>query len=80
MITEENRKKFIDCISSLENQFMLEHLMELKNSSEADKIYMISDQEREGIKRGLEDLENGKVKTNEEVKAELRNKFSHFLK
>lgn len=80
MITEENRKKFIDCISSLENQFMLEHLMELKNSSEADKIYMISDQEREGIKRGLKDLENGKVKTNEEVKAELRNKFSHFLK
>lgn len=41
---------------------------------------MVSDQESEGIERGLEDLENGKVKTNEKVKAELRKIFPHFFK
>lgn len=80
MITEDKKKELIDWISSLENQSMLEHLMELKNSNETEKIYFVSEEEREGIERGLDDLKEGRVKAHENVKKELKSKYPRFFK
>lgn len=80
MITEDNKKELIDWITNLENQTMLEHLMELKNTGETEKIYYVSEAEREGIERGLEDLKEGRIKSHDEVKKELKSKYPPFFK
>lgn len=80
MITEDNKKELIDWITNLENQSMLEHLMELKNTEETEKIYFVSEDEREGIERGLDDLKEGRVKSHENVKKELKSKYPRFFK
>lgn len=80
MITEDKKKELIDWISNLENQSMLEHLMELKNTDESEKIYFVSEAEREGIERGLDDLREGRVKSHDEVKKEIKSKYPRFFK
>lgn len=80
MITEENRRELIDWISSLENQFMLERLMELKNSSESDKIYIVSDQERIAIKEGIVSIKKEGGVSHEEVMEMTKKKYPKLFK
>jgi RAB protein geranylgeranyltransferase component A len=81
MMTLAEKQELIDWVKNLEDQTLLQHLKELKDSEESEKgAYLISEPEREGIMRGMEDLANGRVKTHEEVQAELREKFPHFFK
>ncbi len=79
MITEAEKRKLIDWISTLENQSLLEQLMELKKSSEAEKIHIVSDVEREGIERGLNDLKDFRLKSQEDVKKEMKSKYPRFF-
>jgi len=79
MITEAAKRELIDWISTLENQSMLEHLMELKNSNESEKIYQVSDLEREGIQKGLDDFKEGRVISHEDVKKETKAKYPRFF-
>jgi hypothetical protein len=79
MITEDKKKELIDWISNLENQSMLEHLMELKNTDETEKIYYVSEAEREGIERGMKDLKEGRIKSHDEVKKDLKSKYPRFF-
>ncbi|OOG74834.1 hypothetical protein [Algoriphagus sp. A40] len=80
MITEENRRELIDWISSLENQFMLQHLMELKNSTESDRIYMVSDQERIAIKEGIESFKKEGGVSHDEVLQLTKKKYPNLFK
>jgi hypothetical protein len=79
MITEDKKKELIDWISNLENQSVLEHLMELKNTDETEKIYYVSEAEREGIERGMKDLKEGRIKSHDEVKKDLKSKYPRFF-
>lgn len=79
MITEAEKRKLIDWISTLENQSLLEQLMELKKSSETEKIHIVSDVEREGIERGLNDLKDFRLKSQEDVKKEMKSKYPRFF-
>lgn len=81
MITPAEKQELIDWIKNLENQTLLQHLKDLKESEENEKeFYLVSEPEREGILKGLEDFANGRIKTNEDVKEEIRKKFPHFFK
>jgi hypothetical protein len=80
MITEAAKRELIDWISTLENQSMLEHLMELKNSNESEKIYQVSDLEREGIDAALKSIEEGKGVPHEEVTAKFRKKYPKIFR
>lgn len=80
MITAAEKQELIDWVKNLEDQTLLQHLKELKDSEDEKGNYMVSESEREGILRGLEDLANGRTKSHEEVQAELRQKFPHFFK
>jgi hypothetical protein len=80
MITEANKKELIDWISSLENQSMLEHLIELKNSDKTEKIYMVSDLERIAIQEGIDSLEKEGGISDEEVTKITRKKYPHLFK
>lgn len=79
MITEAEKRKLIDWISTLENQSLLEQLMELKKSSETEKIHIVSNVEREGIERGLNDLKDFRLKSQEDVKKEIKSKYPRFF-
>ena len=80
MITEANKKELIDWISSLKNQSMLEHLIELKNSDKTEKIYMVSDLERIAIQEGIDSLEKEGGISDEEVTKITRKKYPHLFK
>jgi len=80
MITAEEKQNLIDWITNLENQSLLQHILELKEAHESNEtIFQVSEPEREGIKRGLDDWENGRVKTHKEMKDELKLKFPHLF-
>lgn len=80
MITEDNKKELIDWITNLENQSMLEHLMELKNTDETEKIYFVSEAEREGIDAAIKSIEEGKGISHEEVTEKFRKKYPKIFK
>lgn len=80
MITEAAKRELIDWISILENQSMLEHLMELKKSSETEMIYNVSDLEREAIDAALKSIEEGKGVPHEEVTEKFRKKYPKIFK
>ncbi len=80
MITEAAKKELIDWISTLENKSMLDHLMELKKSSETEKIYQVSDLEREAIDVALKSIEEGKGVSHEEVTEKFRKKYPKIFK
>lgn len=80
MITEAEKRKLIDWISTLENQSMLEHLMELKKSSETEKIYQVSDLEREAIQEGIKSLEEEGGISNEDVMKMTKKKYPNLFK
>jgi acyl transferase domain-containing protein len=80
MITAGEKKDLIDWIINLENQSLLNYLFELKAANESNEIiFQVSEQEREGINRGLDDWENGRTKTHKEMKDELKLKFPHLF-
>lgn len=80
MITEAAKRELIDWISTLENQSMLEHLMELKKSSETEKIYQVSDLEREAIQEGIKSLEEEGGISNEDVMKMTKKKYPNLFK
>jgi hypothetical protein len=80
MITAGEKKDLIDWIINLENQSLLNYLMELKNSSDSDKIYIVSDQERIAIKEGIESIENEGGVSHEDVMKMTREKYPNLFK
>jgi hypothetical protein len=80
MITAGEKQDLIDWITNLENQSLLNYLMELKNSSDSDKIYIVSDQERIAIKEGIESLENEGGVSHEDVMKMTREKYPNLFK
>ncbi len=80
MITAGEKQDLIDWIKNLENQSLLNYLMELKNSSDSDKIYIVSDQERIAIKEGIESLENEGGVSHEDVMKMTREKYPNLFK
>lgn len=80
MITVGEKLDSIDWIKNLENQSLLRHILELKEAHERNEtIFQVSEPKREGINRGLDDWENGRVKTHKEMKDELKLKFPHLF-
>ncbi len=80
MITAGEKQDLIDWIKNLENQSLLQHILELKEAHESNEtIFQVSETEREGINRGLDDWENGRIKTHKEMKDELKLKFPHLF-
>ena len=77
MITAEEKQDLINWIKNLENQSLLQHLIEVNEANES--VFQVSDQQREGIIRGLEDWKNGRVKTHKEFQNELKSKFPHLF-
>jgi hypothetical protein len=80
MITAGEKQDLIDWIKNLENQSLLNYLMELKNSSDSDKIYIVSDQERIAIKEGIESLENEGGVSHKDVMKMTREKYPNLFK
>jgi hypothetical protein len=80
MITAGEKQDLIDWITNLENQSLLQHLMELKNSIDSDKIYIVSDQERIAIKEGIDSLENEGGVSHEDVMKMTREKYPNLFK
>lgn len=80
MITAEEKQDLIEWVKNLENQSLLNYLMELKNSSNSDKIYIVSDQERIAIKEGIESLENEGGVSHEDVMKMTREKYPNLFK
>ncbi|MFN3999452.1 hypothetical protein [Algoriphagus sp.] len=80
MITAGEKQDLIDWITNLENQSVLNYLMELKNSNDSDKIYIVSDQERIAIKEGIESLENEGGVSHEDVMKMTREKYPNLFK
>lgn len=80
MITEAEKRELIDWISTLENQSMLEHLMELKNSNETEKIFHVSDLEREAIEEGIKSLEEEGGVSHEDVMKMTKKKYPNLFK
>lgn len=80
MITEDKKKELINWISTLENQSMLEHLIELKNTDKTEKIYQVSDLEREAIDAAIKSIEEGKGISHEEVTEKFRKKYPKIFK
>lgn len=80
MITAGVKQDLIDWIKNLENQSLLQHILELKEAHESNEtIFQVSEPEREGINRGLDDWKNGRLKTHKEMKDELKLKFPHLF-
>ncbi len=62
-----DKQELIDWINQLEDQAMLKNVKMLKDGSEGkDWWNEISDTEKEGIKRGLDDIEAGRTISHEE--------------
>ncbi len=80
MITEAKKRELIDWISTLKNQSMLEHLMELKNSNESEKIYHVSEPEKDAIDAALKSIDEGKGMPHEEVTEKFRKKYPKIFK
>ncbi|PAU93542.1 hypothetical protein CK503_10305 [Aliifodinibius salipaludis] len=65
--TTANKKELINWIIQLEDQAMIENVSMLKEGSEGkDWWNEISEVEKAGIKRGMDDVENGRTLSNEE--------------
>lgn len=62
-----DKQELIDWINQLEDQAMLENVKMLKEGSEGkDWWNEVSDAEKEGIKRGLDDVEAGRTISHED--------------
>lgn len=68
--SQVNKQELIEWIRNLDDEEILEHIKILKESIEdtSDWWNEISDAEKAGIKRGLEDVKAGRVTPHEEAR------------
>ncbi len=52
----------------------------MKQSNEAGVTVILSQDERAAIDKGLKSIEDGRFKSNEEVKEATRKKYSHLFR
>lgn len=68
MNIKAEKLKIIDWIISLRDESVIEKIKVIKEHDNSDWWDTISEVERDAIKQGLSDLENGKTLKHEEVK------------
>lgn len=72
MSTAELKKKVIDKVDNINDDFILEELLSLIDfESDNDKVLKISDELKRKIDIGLQQIENGEVLSNEDVEKEI---------
>ena len=65
----ENKKiELIQWLSTLDNEIIIDKLMKLRESEEADWWNEISEGEKESIEKGIEDADSGNLKPQSEVR------------
>ena len=75
MSTNADKKELIDWISKLSDSTMLEVIKSIKDSySETDWWDEISETEKEGIRRGAEDIKAGRIYSSEEFWEKIHQK------
>ena len=65
----QNKKiELIQWLSTLDNEIIIDKLMKLRESEEADWWNEISEGEKESIEKGIEDANSGNLKPQSEVR------------
>lgn len=65
----ENKKiELIQWLSTLDNEIIIDKLMKLRESEEADWWNEISEGEKESIEKGIEDANSGNLRPQSEVR------------
>lgn len=73
MKTAELRKKIIDELSSIEDEEILHEIYRMvKVESDMQPIHQLTEAEKKAIDAGMKDIEEGRVLTSEEAKAQIK--------
>ncbi len=72
MLTEEMKQELIDKIKSIKDRNILEEVYRILEigTQEVDKI-ILSNEQKESIDKGIEDVENGNYLSNEDANSEI---------
>ena len=67
---EAIKLELIEWLTKLDDQDTIQYLKVVKDSSSDDKDWWntLSDQQKQGVERGIKDIEEGRVTSHEEVK------------
>lgn len=73
MKTAELRKKIIDELSSIEDEEILHEIYRMvKVESDMQPIHQLTEAEKKAIDAGMKEIEEGRVLTSEEAKAQIK--------
>lgn len=79
MDVKEKKLDLIDWLVNLTDETIIEKVYDFKKTASQDWDEEFSKEEKLGIERGLEDFEEGRVSTHEQVTERIKSKFP-FLK
>jgi predicted transcriptional regulator len=79
MDVKEKKLDLIDWLVNLTDETIIEKVYDFKKTASQDWDEELSKEEKLGIERGLEDFEEGRVSTHEQVTERIKSKFP-FLK
>ena len=79
MDVKEKKLDLIDWLVNLTDETIIEKVYDFKKTASQDWDEEFSKKEKLGIERGLEDFEEGRVSTHEQVTERIKSKFP-FLK
>lgn len=79
MITAAERQELVEWVKNLEDAYILHQLQELKNSEKDEFTANISEELKEAIDRGLEDVKQGRVHSHEEVMDQVKKKYPRLF-
>lgn len=77
MNIQEEKEDIIKWLREITDNRIVRQLSILKNSNKEAEL---SQQEKEAIDAGLQDIKEGKVRTNEEVMELTRQKYPHLIR
>jgi len=78
MDIQSTKLDLINWLSSLTDESIISKLYAIKNNNTKDWYDDLTKAERQNIQKGLNDLNNGNIHSNEEVKLAVRNKIQEL--
>ena len=80
MNLEAKKLDLINWLNSLKDTSVISQLYAIKNDSESDWYQHLSKKEKKEIEKGLNDLDNGKTISNDDVRQIVRQKIERLEK
>ncbi|GAB1444782.1 MAG: hypothetical protein KF860_06425 [Cyclobacteriaceae bacterium] len=80
MNIQTEKLEIIQWLAKINDSKIIKQFMLIKRSNEEDTAVNLSQEEKEAIDKGLQSINDGRIKSHEEVMETTRIKYAHLVK